>query len=175
MNKNSGEILYSKGNNDECMTPPEAVYPILEFLQIYSDKTIWCPFDKDDSNFVKILKQNGYKVVNSHKDYGQDFYFYEPKQWDLIVSNPPFTNKRKIFERCISLGKPFALIMTNVWLNDKAPWQVFGEDLQLLALKDRINFIDVNGNSMGRPSFSSSYYCYKFLPKQILVRNLWRF
>ena len=74
----------------------------------------------------------------------------------MIVSNPPFTNKRKIFERCISFGKPFALIMTNVWLNDKAPLDVFGEDLQLLFIKERINFINDDGVSMGRPSFSSS-------------------
>ena len=153
--KNSGEILYSKGNNDECLTSPNAVYPILEFLFTFKNKIICCPFDKNESEFVKILKKYGYNVINSHIEYGQDFYNYEPEKWDLIISNPPFTNKRKIFERCISLGKPFALIMTNVWLNDKAPWQVFGEELQLLALKDRI-----------------SYYCYKFLPKQIIVRDL---
>lgn len=170
--KNSGEILYSKGNNDECMTPPEAVYPILEFLQPFKDKIIWCPFDKDNSNFVVILKKFGYRVINSHIENGQDFYKYEPEKWDVIISNPPFTNKRKIFERCIALGKPFALIMTNVWLNDKAPWVTFGEDLQLLALTERVNFLDKTGKSMGRPSFSSSYYCYKFLPKTICIRNL---
>lgn len=170
--KNSGEILYSKGNHDECMTPPEAVYPILEFLEPFKNKIIWCPFDKQDSNFVKILTEKGFNVVYSHIDNGYDFYNYTPPLWDLIISNPPFTNKRKIFERCIKLGKPFALIMTNVWLNDKAPFDVFGEELQLLVLKERVNFLDVEGNIMGRPSFSSSYYCYKFLPKQICIRDL---
>ena len=162
--KNSGEILYSKGNNDECMTPSEAVYPIIEYAEKFKNKVIWCPFDKETSNFVKILKEKGFNVVYSHIEDGKDFYNYEPENWDVIISNPPFTNKRKIFERCISFKKPFALIMTNVWLNDKAPFQVFGEDLQLLVLKDRINFLREDGTSMGRPSFSSSYFCKDFLP-----------
>ena len=172
MSKNSGEILYSKGNNDECMTPPEAVIPILEFAEKFKGKRIWCPFDKESSWFVKLLKEKGHDVVFSHIDDGFDFYNYEPEHWDVIISNPPFTNKRKIFERCVGFGKPFALIMSNVWLNDKAPFAVFGEDLQLLVLTERVNFLDVNGNSMGRPSFASSYFCKDFLPKQIMVRGL---
>ena len=62
--------------------------------------------------------------------------------------------------------------MTNIWLNDRAPWEIFGEDLQLLALKDRINFLDDEGNRLGKPSFGSSYYCYKLLPRQICIRDL---
>ena len=45
---------------------------------------------------------------------GQDFFDYEPDKWDVMVSNPPFTNKRKYFERALSFGKPFALIMTHL-------------------------------------------------------------
>jgi len=172
MIEDSRKILYSKGKNDECMTPVEAVIPLLEFLEPFKNRTIWCPFDRDDSNFVKILRDNGFDVINTHISYGQDFYEYEPLFWDVIVSNPPFTNKRKIFERCMKLGKPFALLMTNVWLNDAAPWIVLGEDMQLLAFTDRINFLDENGYRMGKPTFASSYYCYKLLPKQICVRNL---
>lgn len=165
------EVLYSKGKNDECYTPTYAVYPILEYLN--KDKIIWCPFDKEESNFVKILRENGFKVINSHIDTGQDFYNYEPDNWDIIVSNPPFTNKRKIFERCLSFNKPFALIMTNTWLNDSAPKQLFrNKDLQLLMFDKRIEYITPEGENMGRPTFSSSYYCYDLLPKQIIIKML---
>ena len=57
----------------------------------------------------------------------QDFFEYEPDNWDVIVSNPPFTKKRNYFERALSFNKPFALIMTNTWLNDSAPKQLFKE------------------------------------------------
>ena len=165
------KVLYSKGKNDECYTPEYAVYPILKYLD--KDKIIWCPFDKEHSNFVKILKKNGFKVINSHIEKGQDFYEYEPEKWDVIVSNPPFTNKKKIFERCLSFNKPFALIMTNTWLNDSAPKKLFmDKDLELLMFDKRIEFINPNGEKIGRPTFSSSYYCYNILPKQIIIEFL---
>lgn len=92
------------------------VYPILKYIS--KDWVVWCPFDTEESNFVKLIsKQN--KVIYSHISEGKDFYNYEPSEhWDCIISNPPFTNKRKIFERALSFNKPFALIMSNTWLND---------------------------------------------------------
>ena len=165
---NSRDILYSAGRNDECYTPRYAVLPLLVFLESFRGKVIWCPFDTDRSEFVKVLRENNFNVVHSHIDNGQDFYTYEPKKWDIIVSNPPFTNKRKIFERCLSFGKPFALLMSNTWLNDAAPKQLFFDrDLQLLMFDKRIEF---NGNK--KITFSSSYYCYNFLPKQIIMRKI---
>lgn len=69
----------------------------------------------------------------------------------MIVSNPPFTNKRAYFERAIKLQKPFALIMTNTWLNDSAPKRLFKEnniDMELLMFDRRIRFINPNSESM---------------------------
>lgn len=167
---NSQQVLYPKGKNDECMTLPYAVMPILKYLP--QNKIIWCPFDTADSNFVKILTQNGWEVVRSHISEGKDFYKYEPDNWDIIVSNPPFTNKRKIFERALSFNKPFALIMSNTWLNDAAPMQIFKhKDLQLLMFEQRMKFKN-NGVINNKITFSSSYYCYKLLPKQIIMEDL---
>lgn len=168
-NINSQKVLYSKGKNDECMTPKYAIYPIIKYLD--KNKIIWCPFDTEESNFVKILKEEGFNVVYSHIVNGQNFYEYEPEEWDIIVSNPPFTNKRKIFERCLSFNKPFALIMSNTWLNDAAPKQLFKEkELQLLMFDKRMEFIDIEGNkTKNKITFSSSYYCYQILPKQIIM------
>ena len=132
-------LMYTKGSNDECYTPDYGVEPILEYIP--KDAIVWCPFDEPSSEFVKqISKQN--TVVHSHINEGKDFFEYEPDEWDVIVSNPPFTNKRKFFERALSFGKPFALIMTNTWLNDSAPKQLFKEkDLQLLMFDKRMKFV----------------------------------
>lgn len=90
-----------------------------------------------------------------------------------MVSNPPFTNKRKFFERALELEKPFALIMTNTWLNDAAPKQLFAtKDLQLLMFDKRMKFIMANGADNNKITFSSSYYCWNFLPKQIVMDKL---
>ena len=133
---------------------------------------MWCPFDKEDSEFVIELKKAGYEVVNSHIEYGQDFYEYEPKKWDCIISNPPYTNKRKIFERALSFNKPFALLMSNTWLNDSAPKQLFrNKQLQLLMFEERIKYIN-NGVVNNKITFSSSYYCYNLLPKDIIMEKI---
>ena len=166
---NSKKVLYSKGNNDECYTPAYGVAPILKYIP--KNALVWCPFDTEDSEFVKqISRQN--KVVFSHIDSGQDFFTFEPQQWDIIVSNPPFTNKRKYFERALFFNKPFALIMTNTWLNDAAPKQLFKEkELQLLLFDKRMKFTN-NNYIEHKITFSSSYYCWNFLPQQIVIEEL---
>lgn len=167
MSIDSQRVLYSSGGNDECYTPRYVVESILEFIP--KDKIIWCPFDRDDSAFTMVLKEHGYNVLNTHIDYGQDYYSYEPEEWDVMVSNPPFTNKRGIFERALSFGKPFALLMSNTWLNDSAPKVLFKDkDLQLLMFRNRIKFLN-NGIINNKITFSSSFYCYNFLPKQIVM------
>lgn len=165
----SQSILYSKGGNDECYTPRYVVKELLPYLS--KDKIIWCPFDTEESEFVKVLSEEGLKVVNSHISYGQDYYAYEPNRWDIIVSNPPFTNKRKIFERALSFNKPFALLMSNTWLNDSAPKVLFKEkDLQLLMFRNRIKFLN-NGIVNNKITFSSSFFCWNLLPKQIIISD----
>lgn len=166
----SNDILYSKGNNDECYTPKYGVIPILEFLP--KNKIIWCPFDTEESQYVKTLKENGYNIVYSHIDAGKDFYKYEPDSWDILVSNPPFTGKRNIVERALSFNKPFALLLPLTWLNDSAPKQLFKDkDLQLLMFDKRIKFIN-NGKIENKITFSSAYYCWNLLPKQIIMKVL---
>ena len=177
----SSKILYSSGNNDECYTPDYAVKPILEYIP--EGATVWCPFDTEASEFVRLIsKQN--KVIKSHLDDGQDFLQWQPKEhWDVIVSNPPFSNKRKFFERALSFNKPFALIMTNTWLNDSTPKILFHDkDLQLLMFDKRMEFNQSDGKVNNKITFSSSYYCWNFLfvkddegkeiPKQIIMHKL---
>ena len=164
----SAKVLYSEGNNDECYTPHYGVTPILKYIP--KDSIVWCPFDTEESEFVKQVPNNVYSHINT----GQDFFNYEPDKWDVIVSNPPFTNKRKFFERALSFNKPFALIMTNAWLNDSAPKQLFKDkDLQLLMFDKRMKFNSPDGRPNDKITFSSSYYCWNFLPKQIIMESLY--
>lgn len=166
----SAKVLYSAGSNDECYTPKYAVLPIIKYIP--KNKIVWCPFDEEHSEFVRVFKEHNIPVVFSHIRNGQDFYTYEPEQWDIIISNPPFTNKRKIFERALSFNKPFALIMSNTWLNDAAPKQLFmDKQLQLLMFDKRIKF-ENNGVVNNKITFSSSYYCWDFLPKDIIMESL---
>lgn len=167
----SRTILYSDGNNDECYTPTYGVMPILKYIP--KNWVVWCPFDTENSEYVKLIRANGNKVIATHIWNGEDFYSYEPEEhWDCIISNPPFGHKRETFERALSFDKPFALLMTLTWLNDSAPKQLFKDkDLQLLMFDKRIKFLN-NGVVQNKITFSSAYYCWNFLPKQIIMEKL---
>ena len=170
---NSKDILYSRGKNDECYTLDYGVAPILQYIP--KDAVIWCPFDREDSEFVKQITAHGNKVIFSHIGYGQDFYQYEPDgDWDIIISNPPFTGKRGIFDRALSFNKPFALLCSATWLNDAAPVQLFTKhrkNMQLLMFDNRMRFCN-NGDVQGKITFKSIYMCCDFLPQQIVLEHL---
>lgn len=166
----SNEVLYSSGKNDECWTPDYGVIPILEFIP--KGKVVWCPFDSEDSEFVKQISRVN-PVVFSHIWEGKDFFEWEPEEWDIIISNPPFQGKRKFFERALSFGKPFALLMTMAWMNEAAPVQLFEErGLQLLLFDKRIEYKQSNPKKVGKITFNSSYFCCDLLPRDIVMRRL---
>lgn len=164
----------SRGKNDECYTPKYGVEPLLEFLPRFKDKIIWCPFDTEESEFVKTFTERGYKVIYSHIDNGQDFYTHEPEKWDIIISNPPFSGKTKIFERAISFNKPFALLMNIAYLNDGVAAKTFKDiRLQLLSFNQRIEFKQRSAKNVRIINFLSAYFCRDFLPDSgILFRDL---
>jgi hypothetical protein len=164
---------YGRGGNDENFTPPEAVRPILQFVP--KGKTVWCPFDTDKSEYVKLISTTN-KVVYGHKDTGQDFYTYEPNQWDLCISNPPFSNKSQTFERLLSFNKPFCILMTFAWLRDSAVFNLamkHGWNIQIVFFNDRVRYIDpITMVQKEKPSFSSVYLCKDFLPNGTVTIDL---
>ena len=74
----NNQVYYTNGGGDEQYTPRKTVEILLPYIQHLKDKIIWCPFDKEDSQFIQVLKENGFNVVYSHIEYGQDFFDYEP-------------------------------------------------------------------------------------------------
>jgi hypothetical protein len=112
------QVYYQQGGGDEQYTPKCGVEILLPYIQHLKDKIIWCPFDKEDSQFVIVLKKNGFSVINSHIEDGRDFLQYESKKWDIIISNPPYKEKRKYWERALDLKKPFALLLPLNILSD---------------------------------------------------------
>jgi hypothetical protein len=141
-------------------------------------KTVWCPCDKEESEFVKVLKNNGYKVIFSHIDYGQDFLKYEPtEQYDAIITNPPFSIKNEIVKRCIDLGKPWALLLSATCIQSASLVQILSKakQFQYIIFDKRISY------SGDRPPFPSwfftsqllnenKFYIYKEDPKEMYVQ-----
>lgn len=62
--------------------------------------------------------------------------------------------------------------MSNTWLNDSAPKILFhNKQLQLLMFDRRMLF-ENNGIVEKKITFSSSYFCYNFLPKDLIIEEL---
>ena len=150
---------------DEYYTPKILVNAIIEYIKPSS--TIWCPFDTIESEFYIQLTKAGHKVICSHIWDGKDFFEYEPDYYDYIISNPPFSIKLKVLDRLYKLNKPFAMVLGLPILNYQEVGSFFlDKQLQLLIVDKKVSF---DGNTA---SFNNSYFCYNFLPKDLIFKHL---
>ena len=155
---------------DEYYTPPILVKAILPYVN--PSHTVWCPFDTKRSEFVKMLEDNGNDVIATHIWNGKDFFEYEPKKdYDVIISNPPFTRKLDVLRRCYDeLKSPFALLLGLPVLNYQNVGRFFTEEehrkLQLLIVDKKVSY---DGNTS---SFNTSYFCNDVLPRDLMFSHL---
>lgn len=160
-------------SGDEVITPFYAVEPILEYIP--KDKKVWCPFDKDWSAFVQLLKENGNEVVYSHIEEGKDFFTYEPDDYDIIISNPPFSCKDKVLKRCYELEKPFMLLLPANSIQSKYRVELFAKyGLELLVYDLRVDYHTRGDLQHTRKGchFGSVFYCKDMLPEKIIFKKL---
>lgn len=154
MSKNQS-MRYRK--DDEYCTPLNAVKIIEKYLKHKS--RILCPFDKDDSNFVIYFKEKGHTVVNTHIDYGQDFFKMNVKShFDYIISNPPFSKKTQVFEKLKQLGIPYAMLINLAGICDsKKRFEYFkDENFNIIYISPRVAYIKDGKQTMGS-MFQSGY------------------
>lgn len=156
---------------DELFTPNYAVYPILKYLD--KKQIIWCPFDKKTSSYVQIFQEEGYNIIYSHLDEGKDFFEYEPDNYDIIISNPPFSKKDKIIKRLYELDKPYCVLMPLPTLQGQKRFK-YMLDCQALIFDKRISYYsDEEKTKMETsPAFASIYLCRKFLPKDLIFEEI---
>lgn len=170
------EVYYSQWWGDEQYTPAYWVEVLIPHIQHLRDKIIRCPFDKEDSQFVKVLRNNWFTVVNSHIEYWQNFFEYEPQQRDIIISNPPYTKKRTYRERCLDLKKPFALLLPTNILSDSVINMTMKQrerEFQLLIPSKRMRFYNaVTGETGKQPTFKALYFGVNIFQQQIILVDM---
>lgn len=166
------QIQYEFKKNDEYYTPEYAVIPILKYLK--PNSTIWCPFDTNESNFVKVLKANNFTVINTHIFNGEDFFEITPPECDYIISNPPYSLKEKIFFRLYELNKPFAMLINFQGIFDnKKRFDLFkNNSVEMLYLSPRVNYYTPDSNKPNGVPFQSGYLCSKLLDKQLVFEYI---
>jgi hypothetical protein len=171
---NSINQAFTKSKIDELYTPKilvECIRPYFEkwaeiFLEEHNKGTIhvWMPFDTEYSEFNFFFQDYPYVIpIISHIDKGEDFFTFEPKEYDIIISNPPFSKKLKVFKRLNDLQEPYVMIMNTMALNYMEIGNYFANNpIQLLIPDKRVSF---DGNPS---SFNSCYVCKDFLEKDLI-------
>ena len=144
--------------HDDYMTPKHVWEDISHLIP--KDKVIWEAFYGEGSS-GNHLRELGCKEV-IHED--KDFFSYTP-EYDICISNPPFSDCKNIIPRLKELNKPFILIMPcskiacsymrNNFMNNQ---------LQIIIPRKRIHFIKLIDNKLietNKCNFDCFYYCYK--------------
>lgn len=162
-------LQIKQSNTDEWYTPPEAVEIIVPYLIMGGRHRILCPFDKAESEYVKVLTEYGFDVTYSHIETGTDFFEIDNlNEYDAVVSNPPFSKREAILKRLFESGVPFALILNfNGLFDSKTRWDLFKDNqFELIVPQGRIHFFNevCKGNA---PNFQSIYVCHGMADKQI--------
>jgi len=144
--------------HDDYMTPKHAWEDIKQYIP--KDKLIWEAFyGNGDSG--KYLTELGFNVIH------QDVDFYEHNLGEVIVSNPPFSDCKRIMKRLAELDKPFILIMPSSKINTSYFRDNFKDKgVQIIIPPKRIHFLKlVDGktpdNYKSSCNFDCFYYCYK--------------
>ena len=164
--------------SDEVYTPTYAVRPLLKFMDAYyhpmHPDVVWCPFDDDNSEYVKIFRAEGWKVIATHIKDGKDFFTYEPDEYyKFIISNPPFSKKDQVLKRLYELNKPYAMLMPIPALQGQRRFPYI-KDCQALIFDKRINFYkDAERKEIQKGiSFGTFYLCRNFLPQDLIFEVL---
>jgi hypothetical protein len=154
----------SQGRSDVFQTPEIALQPLLQFIP--KEYRIWEPASAN-GNIVNFFTSNNYNIIGSDITQGVDFFNNE-KEFDCIITNPPYSIKDKWIDRCYKLNKPFMLLLPITALEGKFRQKMYSENgIQLILFNKRINYETPSGNGSGA-WFSSAWFCYGFnLPNQL--------
>ena len=150
-----------KEKNDELYTPEEAIYPILKYLD--KSKVYWECTDFGGSNITRVLRENGFKVINTCKS-EIDFLKDDPIDCDVIITNPPYSLKNEFIKKCYEYNKPFLLLLPLTALEGKERNELYGKyGIEIIVLNKRINFMKNKNNVW----FNTSWFCRGICDKQL--------
>ena len=155
---------------DELYTPRNAIEPLLKYIS--KDKRIILPFDTENSLYYIILKENGYNVTCQHLKDNKDFFFEFYDEYDLIISNPPYSIKDVILERLYLIDKPFIMLLPLTALSGIKRVGMFKKyGIDLIVFDKRINYI-IRGEQSKGNWFASAYFTYKVLKEKLIFEEL---
>eukprot|EP01050_Picozoa_sp_SAG11_P012692 SAG11_NODE_1427_length_4940_cov_8.678026_2_plen_1426_part_00 len=138
--------------SDNYMTSKRAWEAIQDYIP--TGKVIWEPFFGDGES-GKHLKDLGFEVIHKKID------FFSNNEGDIIVSNPPFSLKKEVFERLKVLDKPFIILAPASYM--QAVWfqTLFKNQIQIMIPNTRPKFYHITSPEKPYSAVPTCYFCYK--------------
>lgn len=145
---------------DNYETPIWAVKELVKSLDL-TDTKIWCPFHGNNGQMIRILKEMNLDVVSS-----EDLDFFDddniPKEWDILIDNPPFSMMQRIVPRALSFKKPVILILP--LLNQRTKWlkeTTLANSIHFTTAmpSKRINY-DLDGKHTKHATQETAWFCW---------------
>ena len=154
-------IGQSDKTDDAYNTPHHCFEDIIDFIPNREKLVVYEPFilnNKYSTSKASLLSM-GFKKVIAETDW--DFFeMYNKLEYDIIISNPPFSIKQKIFKLLKQIDKPFILIVPVSIITKKYFMDNFKDDFQIIIPKKRIQFIK-DSVQLDRCWFDCCYIAYK--------------
>jgi len=135
--------------SDDYRSPREA-FDLL-FNYVPRDKLVWAPF-----YFDGVLNMpDDIKYIHSNND----FFLYEPDNFEILIDNPPYSVKQKVFDRCEQFGKPYALLVPFDTLERQYMADIMKtKDVTIIIPKKRYKFNEMSFT----PAFKTIWICVGF-------------
>lgn len=151
--------------NDDLYTPYGSVNPLIKYIP-KNIKKIWECCDYGKSKISEVLKNNEFEVFSSDIIHGFDFLKDEPDfEFDMIVTNPPYSLKDKFLQKCYDYKKPFALLLPITAFEGIARGNMFREHgISTIVFDKRADFTGKGANW-----FNTSWFLWNVIPNNTLV------
>ncbi len=148
---------------DDYMTPKYAWENINHLIP--KNKVIYEAFYGDGKS-GKYLEELGHNVIHDKIDFFDDS---KRPEYDILISNAPFSESKEIMDKLYEIDKPFILIFPSSKINTQYFRKWKNKGLQIIIPRKRIQFIK-NGNELNNKcNFDCFYYCYKIKLKNDIV------
>jgi hypothetical protein len=163
-----------KAKEDDLLTPMYAVTPLIPYLPRLREDgkpiTYWEPAALNGrSGIVNYLLSKSYKI---HITGLPTFDFLKDgipaDDFDVIITNPPFSLKNDFIRQCFSYNKPFALLLPLTALEGVERgkmWREYGVDV--MVLDQRVEF-----TGKGGVWFNVSWFTHGLLPERLIFAPL---
>lgn len=149
-------MSYRTSSKNDNYTTPKNIWELIKDF-IPENSIIWESAYCNGSS-GRVFEELGFNVI--HKD--RDYFNWEPEEYTIQITNPPFSIKKDWIKRAMELGKPWIMIMPEGTLSTNYFKEYVGNKIQLVIPR-RINFDKVVGNTVvgtSSASFRCFFYCY---------------